>query len=84
MESLKQANEKNPAENMETKNSLSQIQSTIESNSRRMEHVENRNSGLRDKMHFKEKREESLDKRLKTCKRNMQEVCDSMKRPAGH
>jgi hypothetical protein len=44
--------------------------------------VEDRISELKDKIDIKEKEktEESLDKRLKSCKRNMQ-ICNSIKRP---
>jgi uncharacterized protein YhaN len=42
--------------------------------------VEDRISGLKDKIEIKEKEEEFLDKRLKSYKRNMQELSDSIKR----
>jgi hypothetical protein len=41
--------------------------------------VEDRILRLKDKIDTKEKTE-FLDKRLKNCKRNMQELCDSIKR----
>jgi hypothetical protein len=43
--------------------------------------VEDRISGLEDKIDNKEKIEEFSDKRLKSCKRNMQELSDPIKRP---
>jgi hypothetical protein len=43
--------------------------------------VENRISGLKDKIDIKEKTEELLDKRHKSYERNMQEHSDSIKRP---
>jgi septal ring factor EnvC (AmiA/AmiB activator) len=51
------------------------------SHSRRLEQVENRISGLNDKTDIKEKTEEFLDKNLKSFKRNMQGLSDSIKRP---
>jgi hypothetical protein len=45
------------------------------------EPVEDRISGLKDKLDIKEKLEESLDKSLKNCKRNTQEFSDPIKRP---
>jgi hypothetical protein len=38
--------------------------------------VEDRISGLEDKIEIKETTEKLLDKRLKSCERNMQELCD--------
>jgi hypothetical protein len=52
------------------KSSLNQIQNSDESNSRRLEKVENGTSGLEDIIDFKEKTEESIEKRLKNCERN--------------
>jgi hypothetical protein len=43
--------------------------------------MEARISGPEDKIDIKEKTDEFLDKRLKSCKRNMQELCNSIKRP---
>jgi hypothetical protein len=43
--------------------------------------VEDRISGLKDKLDIKEKTEEFIDKRLKSCKRNTKELCNSIKRP---
>jgi hypothetical protein len=53
----------------------------VESHSNGVEQVENRNSGLKDKIDIKEKTEELLNKRLKSCKRNKQQLSDSTKRP---
>jgi hypothetical protein len=41
--------------------------------------VEDRISGLEDKIDIKKRREEYIDKRLKIWKRNMQELCDYIK-----
>jgi hypothetical protein len=38
-------------------------------------------SGFEDKIDIKEKTEDLLDKRLKSCERNMQELSKSIKRP---
>jgi hypothetical protein len=43
--------------------------------------VEDRISGLEDKIDNKTKTEEFLDKRLKSCERNTQELSDSIKIP---
>jgi hypothetical protein len=43
--------------------------------------VKDRLSGLEDKINIKEKTEELLDKRLKSCERNMQELSNSIKTP---
>jgi hypothetical protein len=43
--------------------------------------VEDRISELEDKIDIKENTKEYLEKILKRCKRNMQEICDSIKRP---
>jgi predicted transcriptional regulator len=42
--------------------------------------VENRISGLEDKIDIREKTEELLDKRHKSCERNRQELSNSIKR----
>jgi hypothetical protein len=55
---------KNQTETLETKTSLSQIKNTVESHSSRLEQVEDRISGLKDKIYIKEKTEEYLEKRL--------------------
>jgi septal ring factor EnvC (AmiA/AmiB activator) len=47
----------------------------------RLEQVEDRISELEDKMEIKGKTEQLLVKQLKTCKRNMKELTNSIKRP---
>jgi hypothetical protein len=42
--------------------------------------MEDRISGFEDKIDIKDKPEEYIEKRLKSCERNMQEHCDSIKR----
>jgi hypothetical protein len=42
--------------------------------------VEDRILGLEDKMNTSEKMEEYLEKRLRSCERNIQEHCDFIKR----
>jgi DNA repair exonuclease SbcCD ATPase subunit len=66
-------------ENLRKKNET-KIQNTMEDHSSRLEQVEDRISELEDKMEFKGKTEALLVKQLKTCKRNMQELTDSIKR----
>jgi hypothetical protein len=44
--------------------------------------VEDKTSGLEDKIDIKDKTKELLDKSLKNCKKNMQELSDSIKRPS--
>jgi hypothetical protein len=53
----------------------------VESYSGRLEKVGDRLSGLKDKIDIKEKIEKLLDKRLKYCERNMQELNNCIKRP---
>jgi septal ring factor EnvC (AmiA/AmiB activator) len=53
----------------------------VEGHSNRLEQVEDRISDLKDKIETKEKTEEILVKQLKSCKRYMQELTDSIKRP---
>jgi chromosome segregation ATPase len=72
---------KNQTEILEIKSNLNQIKSTGENHSSRLEQVEDRISGLEDKMHIKEKTEELLNKRLKSCERNTQELRNSIKTP---
>jgi hypothetical protein len=57
-----------------------EIQNTMEGHSSRIEQVKDRISELEDKMEIKGKTEELLIKQLKTCKRNMQELTDFIKR----
>jgi chromosome segregation ATPase len=67
-------------ENLRKKNETEK-QNTMKGHSNRLEQVEDRISELDDKMEIKGKTEELLDKHIKTCERNMQELIDSMKRP---
>jgi hypothetical protein len=53
----------------------------VEDHSSRLGHVEDRISGLEDRIEIKEKTEEILFKQLKSCERNMEELSDSIKRP---
>jgi chromosome segregation ATPase len=53
----------------------------MEGHSSRLEQAEDRISELEDEMEIKGKTEELLVKQFKTCKRNMQELTDSIKRP---
>jgi chromosome segregation ATPase len=53
----------------------------VEGHSSRLEQAEDRISELEDKMEIKRKTEELVIKQLKTCKRNIQELTDSIKRP---
>jgi chromosome segregation ATPase len=61
--------------------SLSETKDTLEGHSSRLEQVEDIISELKDKIEIKEKREEILVKKLKSCERNMQELINSFKRP---
>jgi chromosome segregation ATPase len=67
-------------ENLRKKNEA-ETQATVQGHSNRLEKAEERISELEDKMEIKGKSEELLVKQLKTCKRNMQEITDSIKRP---
>jgi hypothetical protein len=62
------------------KNSLNQIKNTGENHSSRLKQVENRISVLEDKIDIKENMEEILDRILKRCKRNTQELNNSINR----
>jgi hypothetical protein len=64
---------------LEIKSHLNQIKNTTESHSSRMEQGENRISGHEDKTDITNRR--MLNKRHKSCKRNIHELCDSIKRP---
>jgi TolA-binding protein len=66
-------------ENLRKKNQA-ETQNTVEGHSSRLQQVEDRISELRDKIEIKEKTEEMLVKQHKRCKRNMQELSDSIKR----
>jgi chromosome segregation ATPase len=67
-------------ENLRKKNDT-EIQTTMEGHSRRLEQAEDRISECEDEMEIKGKTEELLVKQLKACKRNMKELTYSMKRP---
>jgi chromosome segregation ATPase len=67
-------------ENLRKKNQT-EIQNIVEGHSNRLGQVEDRISELEDKIEIKGKTEELLVKQLKTCKRNIQELTDSIKRP---
>jgi chromosome segregation ATPase len=67
-------------ENLRKKNET-QIQNTMEGHFNRLEQAEDKILELEDKMEIKGKTEELLVKQLKTCKRNMQELTDSITRP---
>jgi hypothetical protein len=60
MESLKESNR-----NLVNKKFLSKMKDIAESNFRTLEQVEDRISGLEDKIDIKKRREEYIDKRLK-------------------
>jgi hypothetical protein len=77
---MKNLRKKNQTETLEIKRSLNQIKNIGESHYSRLEQVEDRISGLEDKIDIKEKTEAISDKRLKSCKRNTQELSDSIKR----
>jgi chromosome segregation ATPase len=63
------------------KKSETEIENTMEGHPSRLEQAEDSISELEYKMEFKGKTEELLVKHLKTFKRNMQELTDSIKRP---
>jgi hypothetical protein len=56
-------------------------QNTMGGHSSRLEQEEDRKSELEDKMEIKGKTKELFFKQLKTCKKNMQELTNSIKRP---
>jgi hypothetical protein len=71
---------------LEINSPLSQLKNTVETHSIRLEQEEDKTQGSKIKcIQIKQKQtkkpEESLDKRFKNCKRNMQELCDPIKRP---
>jgi phosphatidate phosphatase PAH1 len=63
------------------KKNETEIQSTMEGYSSRLEQAEDRIKELEDKMEIKGKTEQLLIKQFKTCKRNMQELTNSIKTP---
>jgi septal ring factor EnvC (AmiA/AmiB activator) len=52
----------------------------VEGHSSRQEQVEDKISELKDKIEIKEKTEEILVKQLKSWERNVQELCNSIKK----
>jgi hypothetical protein len=66
---------------LETKSSSSQIKNIVESHFRRLEQVEDRVLGLKDKTDIKENMGEYIDERLKSCEKNIQELCNCIKTP---
>jgi septal ring factor EnvC (AmiA/AmiB activator) len=60
---------------------FSQTKNTVEGHSSRLKQVADRLSVLKDKIEIKEQTEEILVRQLKSCKRYMQELSDSIKRP---
>jgi chaperonin cofactor prefoldin len=50
----------------------------VESYFTRLKQVEDRISMLKDKIDIKERSKEYIDRRLKSNKRNLQELCDSI------
>jgi uncharacterized protein YukE len=63
------------------KKNETEIQNIMEGHSSRLEQAEDRISELEHKMEIKRQTEELLVKQPKTCKRNMQELTNSIKRP---
>jgi hypothetical protein len=60
---------------------IKKMQNTMEGHYSRLQHAEDRFLELEDKMEIKGKTKDLLVKQLKTYKRNMQELTESMKRP---
>jgi chromosome segregation ATPase len=81
MRCLKEIEKTSETEIMEIKSLLNQIKNTEESHFYRTEQVEDRISELEDKIVSKRKTEGFLEKRLKNCKRNTQELNNSIKGP---
>jgi chromosome segregation ATPase len=77
MENLRK---KDQREFLEIKSPFNQIKNTGEGYSSKLEQVEDRISGHKDKINIKLKTEELLDKPLKSCERNIQELSNSIKR----
>jgi hypothetical protein len=67
-------------ENLRKKNET-ETQNTMEGHSSRLEQTEHSISEPEDKMEIKGITEQLLVKQLKTCKRNMQELSNSIRRP---
>jgi hypothetical protein len=68
MESLRNNNQ---TEILDIKFSLNKIKNTVESHFSRLEQVEDRISGLKDKIHIKENSRRIFRQKLKSCNRNM-------------
>jgi hypothetical protein len=64
---------------LEIKISLNQTENTVESHSSIQEQVEERISGIKDKIDIKEKTEKFLEKRPQNCEKNTQELSNSIK-----
>jgi chromosome segregation ATPase len=78
MENLRR---KNQIEILEIKSPYSHTKNTVEGHPSRLERMEDRISELKDKTGIEEKTETLLDKQLKSCERNMQELSKSINRP---
>jgi chromosome segregation ATPase len=80
-EDMENLRRKNQTEILEIKNPFSQTKNTLESQSSRLEQVEDKISEHKDKTDIKEKSEELLVKQVKSCERNVQELSNFIKRP---
>jgi chromosome segregation ATPase len=69
---MENSGKKNPIQILEIKSPLNQVKNTVEDHSSKLEQVEDRISGLKDKIDIKEKTEELLHKMLKNCERHTQ------------
>jgi chromosome segregation ATPase len=69
-EDMENLRKKNQTEILEIKSSLNQMKNAFESHSSRLEQVEDRISGLKDKIDIKEKTEEFLDKKIQELHNN--------------
>jgi uncharacterized protein YoxC len=76
MENHTKKNKTNP----ENKNSLSHIRNTVESHSSRLEQVEDRISGLEDSIVIQEKTRRILRQKTEELLKDIQELCNSIKR----
>jgi chromosome segregation ATPase len=77
MQNLRKKSDRNPGNkisfNQKKKN-------TVKSHSSKLERVEDRISGIKDKIDIKQETEEFLDKTIKSHERNTQDLSDSIKR----
>jgi chromosome segregation ATPase len=78
---LENLRKKNQTEILDINSPFSQTKTQWKGHSSRLEQVKDRISALEDKSRNFKKDREILDKRLKSCERNMQELSDSIKRP---